>query len=77
MSFLGYVLFFVMMLVGGFMLLNGVKVCIALAKGKFNLSQFLRTFYSALLFIILFQVAANYHEELGIRKSCAQNAATC
>ena len=77
MSFLGYVVFFVLLIVAGFMLFNGVIVCLALAKGKFRTNQFLKSFFAALLFIILFQVAINYHEDLAIPKTCAQNALSC
>jgi hypothetical protein len=30
-----------------------------------------------IIFVLTFNVTMNFHEELGIKKTCAQNAASC
>ncbi|ESP91531.1 hypothetical protein N483_18490 [Pseudoalteromonas luteoviolacea NCIMB 1944] len=49
----------------------------ALRRGQFKLRELNCWLGGSIIFVLTFCATMHYHEELGIKKTCAQNAASC
>lgn len=46
-------------------------------RGRFKLKELNFWLLGFIIFVLTFNVTMNFHEELGIKQTCAQNAASC
>jgi len=77
MSTAGIIIFVFLLITFIFTFRNFVIFITAFWRGKFKLKECNCWLLGFIIFVLTFSVTTHFHEELGIKKTCAQNAATC
>lgn len=77
MSLLGLTVFIPLMVATLFTLYNGFIFCFSIVKFDFKSKEFYRMIVNFLIAGLLWVVVIQFSDELGIEKTCAQQATEC